>query len=226
MITHLSVRIYVPSLHACKQALNTSFHAQCCLRALRCGSNNDPLQANVGHAWKSPEGCGWIGDNSVILNNTCGRIRLLWELSFSIFHKQIKILIFENVSTTEFRQSNHLDPQQSDQANRHLLILLHFPLSSLSRLRNLLKAEILADKWMRTGRCLSTTHLLLTEVSKAPLSSTSLLYGPWSLGLLQDCRRVVALRCSHGLHMYMFVCTQLHCENPDAFQVLPTALLI
>lgn len=148
----------------------------------------------MGHAWKSPEGCGCIGDNSAILNNTCRRIRLLYELSFSIFHKQIEILIFENVNTTEFCQSNHSDQQQSYQANRHLLILLHFPLPSLSRLRNLLKAEILADKWIRTGRCFSTTHLLLTEVSKAPLSSTSLLHGPWLLGLLQDCRRVVALR--------------------------------
>lgn len=73
-----------------------------------------------------------------------------------------------------------------------------------SRLRNLLKAKILASKWIRSGRCLSTTLLLLTYwKSVNPLfHSTFPLAGILLLGLLQVSRHLVTVRYGQSLSKY------------------------
>lgn len=60
--------------------------------------------------------------------------------------------------------------------------------------------------------------------------SPSFIYlsAPWPLvaGAAAGLQEGGGTEISHGLYMYMFVCTQLHCENSYASQVLPTAILI
>lgn len=161
LIMHLSVHIYAPSLQACKLALVVLVCAWFCLQALRYGSNSDSLYEDVGCGWKTPEGYKCFENNFTIPIDTCKEIWLLCELCSIIFHRQIKVLILER------SKSRWVPPVKSFRFITRLSEQTSFNSSSLSflclsRLWNLLKVEILADKWIRTGRCLSTTLLLLT----------------------------------------------------------------
>lgn len=157
LIMHLSGRIYTL---LCKHANWLCVCAGLCLWALRYGSSNDLLYEDVGHGWKTPESYKCLENNVTIPNDRCKEIWLLCELCSIIFHKKIKILTLEKSKCIPpVKSFRFIRKQLSEQTSFNSSSLSFL---CLSRLRNLLKVEILADKWIRTGRCLSTTLLLLT----------------------------------------------------------------
>lgn len=74
LIVHLYVRIYAPSLQACKLALDVLVCAQFCLWALRYGNSNQSLYEDMGHGWKTPEGYECLENNITIPNDMCKEI--------------------------------------------------------------------------------------------------------------------------------------------------------